>query len=113
MSRVRWLSRIQNSLGSCYKYRFKSIGFDSKATSNSPGFWSISAKAVGFGWAAGPNTSRSCWAGGPNAKRKKIQANPTLNEKNYHHPTFVQYKKNLINLFSLYRMKKNLQRQKE
>jgi hypothetical protein len=75
--------------------------------------WSRSAKAVGFGWAAGPNASRSCWAGGPNAKRKKIQANPTLNEKNYHHPTFVQYKKNLINLFSLYRMKKNLQRQKE
>jgi hypothetical protein len=44
-------------------------------------------------------------AGGPNAKRKKIQPNPTLNEKNYYHPTFVQYKKSLINLFSLYRMK--------
>jgi hypothetical protein len=31
--------------------------------------------------------------------------NPISNEKYYHHPTFVQYKKSLINLFSLYRMK--------
>ena len=27
--------------------------------------------------------------------------------KNYHHPTFVQYKKSHINLFLLYGMKKN------
>jgi hypothetical protein len=32
--------------------------------------------------------------------------NPILNEKNYHHPIFLQYKK-VINLFSLYSMKKN------
>jgi len=33
-------------------------------------------------------------------------------KNNYHHPTFVQYKKCLINLFSLYRMKK-LNKKKE
>jgi hypothetical protein len=36
-----------------------------------------------------------------------MQPNPTSNEKkNYHHPTFVQYKKSFINLFSFYLMKK-------
>jgi hypothetical protein len=34
-------------------------------------------------------------------------------KKNYHHPTFVQYKKNPINLFPLYRMKKNYLREKK
>jgi hypothetical protein len=34
--------------------------------------------------------------------------NPTSNEKQYHHPFFVQYKKNLIYLFSLYYMKKKI-----
>jgi hypothetical protein len=39
--------------------------------------------------------------------------NLTSNEKkNYHHPTFIQYKKSVINVFHLYRMKKNLKRQK-
>jgi len=33
--------------------------------------------------------------------------------KNYHHPTFIQYKKNSINLFSLYRMKKTLNKKKK
>jgi len=28
--------------------------------------------------------------------------------KNYYHPTFIQYKKTHINLFSLYHMKKKL-----
>jgi hypothetical protein len=31
----------------------------------------------------------------------------------YRHPIFVQYKKNLINLFSLYRMKKSYIREKK
>jgi zona occludens toxin (predicted ATPase) len=44
-------------------------------------------------------------------KRKNKHAlirkfNPTSNKKNYHHPTFVQYKEISINLFSLYNMKK-------
>jgi hypothetical protein len=33
--------------------------------------------------------------------------------KNYHHPTFVSYKKTPINLFSFYRMKKKLNKRKE
>jgi hypothetical protein len=33
--------------------------------------------------------------------------------KNYHRPTFIQYKKSLINLFSLYRMKKKLKKKRE
>jgi hypothetical protein len=37
---------------------------------------------------------------------KKIQANLKMT-KIYHRPTFVQYKKSHINLFSLYNMKKN------
>ena len=32
--------------------------------------------------------------------------------KYYHHPTFVQYKQNLINLFPFYSMKKNSIREK-
>jgi hypothetical protein len=37
---------------------------------------------------------------------KRNSTNPTSNKKkNYHHPTFIQYKKSLINLFSLYHMK--------
>jgi len=40
--------------------------------------------------------------------------NPTSNEKkNYHRPTFMQYKKSPINLFSLYCMKKKLNKKKE
>jgi hypothetical protein len=31
----------------------------------------------------------------------------------YHHPTFVQYKKNPINLFHLYRLKKKSIREKK
>jgi hypothetical protein len=39
--------------------------------------------------------------------------NPTSNEKNnYHHPTFVQYKKSFINLFSLYQYEKKLNKKK-
>jgi len=34
-------------------------------------------------------------------------------KKNYHHPTFVQYKKSLIDLFSLYHIKKKLNKRKE
>jgi hypothetical protein len=34
-------------------------------------------------------------------------------KKDYHHPTFVQYKKSLINLFSLYNMKKKFNKRKE
>jgi hypothetical protein len=35
--------------------------------------------------------------------------NPTSNEKKkYHHLIFVQYKKNIINLFSLYSMEKKI-----
>jgi hypothetical protein len=34
-------------------------------------------------------------------------------KKNYHHSTSVQYKKSPINLFSLYRMKKKLNKRKE
>jgi hypothetical protein len=38
--------------------------------------------------------------------------NPTSNEKkNYHYPTFVQYKKYLINLF-FYRMKNKIKLEK-
>jgi len=33
--------------------------------------------------------------------------------KNYHHPTFVQYKKSHINLFPLYNMKKKSIREKK
>ena len=43
---------------------------------------------------------------------KKIQLNFKW-KKNYHHPTFMQYKKSPINLFSLYRMKKKLNKRKE
>jgi zona occludens toxin (predicted ATPase) len=50
-------------------------------------------------------------------KRKNKHAlirkfNPTSNKKNYHHPTFVQYKEISINLFSLYNMKKNKGKEK-
>jgi hypothetical protein len=51
-------------------------------------------------------------APGPNSKRKEIQSTQPQINKNYYHPTFVQYKKNLINLFSLYRMKKKEKRKK-
>ena len=34
-------------------------------------------------------------------------------KKNYHHPTFVQYKKSYINLFSLYSMKTKTTREKK
>jgi hypothetical protein len=34
-------------------------------------------------------------------------------ENNYHHPTFIQYKKIHINLFSLYSKKKNLIKEKK
>jgi hypothetical protein len=34
-------------------------------------------------------------------------------KKNYHHPIFVQYKTNHINLFSLYSMKKKFNKKKE
>jgi hypothetical protein len=37
---------------------------------------------------------------------KKTQSNLKC-KKTYHHPTFVQYKKHLINLFSLQYEKKN------
>jgi len=39
--------------------------------------------------------------------------NATSNEKHYHHPTFIQYKKSPNNLFSLYRMKNNYITKKE
>jgi len=42
------------------------------------------------------------------ASSRAKKSNPTLNKKNYHHPTFIQYKKSSINLFSLYRMKKKI-----
>jgi hypothetical protein len=42
---------------------------------------------------------------------KKIQSNLKW-KKNYHHPTFIQYKKSLINVFHLYRMKKKLKEAK-
>jgi zona occludens toxin (predicted ATPase) len=38
--------------------------------------------------------------------------NATSNEKNYHHPTFIQYKKSPNNLFSLYHMKNKLHNKK-
>jgi len=52
----------------------------------------------------------------PFLKRKNRHAlirkfNPTLNEKNYYHLTFVQYKKNHINLFYLYSIK-NIQKKR-
>jgi hypothetical protein len=34
-------------------------------------------------------------------------------KKNYHHPTFVQYKKSFINLFFLYQYEKKLNKRKE
>ena len=34
-------------------------------------------------------------------------------KKNYHHPTFIQYKKGYINLFPLYNMKKKINKRKE
>jgi hypothetical protein len=40
---------------------------------------------------------------------KENKCNPTqpqMKKKNYHHPTFVQYKKSFINLFSFYLMKR-------
>ena len=51
-------------------------------------------------------------------KRKNKHAlirkfNPTSNKKNYHHPTFVQYKEISINLFSLYNMKKKIREKKK
>jgi hypothetical protein len=39
--------------------------------------------------------------------------NPTSNEKYYRHPTFLQYKKSHINLFSHYSMEKKLNKRKE
>jgi len=39
--------------------------------------------------------------------------NITSNEKNYHRSTFIQYIKSIINLFSLYRMKKKLNKRIE
>jgi hypothetical protein len=39
--------------------------------------------------------------------------NTTSNEKNYDHPTFKQYKKTTINLFSLYCMEKHYMREKK
>jgi hypothetical protein len=36
-----------------------------------------------------------------------------INEKNYYHLTFVEYIENLINLFSIYRMKKKINKRKE
>ena len=38
---------------------------------------------------------------------KKYSTQPEI-KNNYHHPTFVQYKKSHINLFHLYSMEKNL-----
>jgi hypothetical protein len=35
------------------------------------------------------------------------------NDKKNHHPTFIQYKKIQINLFSLYSMEKKLNKRKE
>jgi hypothetical protein len=52
-------------------------------------------------------------------KRKNKHAlirkfNPTLNEKHYHHPTFVQYKKNYHQfIFSLPHEKKNKKKEKK
>jgi zona occludens toxin (predicted ATPase) len=43
----------------------------------------------------------------------KRKFNAASNEKNDHHPTFMQYKKSPNNLFYLYRMKNNYITEKE
>ena len=47
-------------------------------------------------WIMLSSKTRLYWvlvATGSNAKRKKIQPTQSQMKKNYHHPTFVQYKK--------------------
>jgi len=65
------------------------------------------SNSIGSCWEAGLIAIGSYWAARPNSiGRKDIQLAQPQMKKNYHHPTFVQYKKNLINLFPLYHMKK-------